>query len=1006
MKNPYLAKVVLPLLCAGAGISSAYAQGIGTVSGRVLDEKGEGLPGVTVLIDGTSVGGSTNGDGTFLIQNAPTGPQTLVISFVGFSTQRKAISVAAGQNTAVPALTISENTTLLNEAVVVGYGTQRKQDVTGSVATVSEKEFVKGQVTNPEQLVQGKIAGVSITTGGGAPGAASTVRIRGNSSLNANNDPLYVIDGVPVDKGGISGASNPLSLINPNDIESVTVLKDASATAIYGNRASNGVILITTKTGLPGEKLTVNLSSQTSVSQRFQEYDVLNADELRQIVQENGSASQAATLGTANTNWQKEIFRTAATYDNNISLTGSVGKLPFRVSYGNLNQDGIVITNNLKRNSGSISLSPVLLNDRLKVNVNAKGTRVDNRFIGNGQVGAAVLFDPTQPVFGTGEQYGLYGGYFQFLQPSGTPLGLAPSNPVASLRNTNNISTVDRLIGNVQLDYKLPFVEGLRANLNLGTDVSKGEGSTTNQSTDFGNFNPDAIGNAGLNGRYSQFNQRKIMQLLETYLAYGRNFGDTRFDVQGGYSYQTFVNKGDRFLDRRFDRTTLVNPEDTLIVPGYYSKLVFLSYFGRTTLNVKDRYLLTATIRNDNTSRFAPGNRSGWFPALGLGWRLKGEGFLADNTTISELKLRAGYGRTGQQDIGDAYDYLPRYVLGNAAAQYQLGGQPVITYRSSGYNNELRWENTTTWNLGLDYGLFDDRITGAIDVYERTSDDLLANVVVPAGGNLTNRLNANVGSLRNRGIEFVINGSAVRSQDLNVNLNFNLAYNENEITNLGRQEPGFTGYETGGIPGRTGASIQRQTVGFPINSFYAQQQVYDANGRPLQGVFVDRDGNGTVTPDESDFYHYKQPAARLTLGFTPSVGYRKLNLSMLLRANVGNYVYNGVAANLANFANANSSTGFVTNIPRDIYNTGFTTQQAFSDYYLQNASFLRAENITLGYNVGKLFNDKANLRLSAAVQNAFLITKYDGIDPEISDGIDNEFYPRARTFTFGLNIGI
>ncbi|SET12627.1 SusC/RagA family TonB-linked outer membrane protein [Hymenobacter actinosclerus] len=1006
MKNPYLAKMVLPLLCAGAGISSAYAQGIGTVSGRVLDEKGQGLPGVTVLLEGTSLGGSTNGDGTFLIQNAPAGPQTLIISFVSFTTQRQTINVTAGQNTAVPTLTLSENTTLLNEAVVVGYGTQRKQDVTGAVTAITEKDFVKGQVTNPEQLVQGKIAGVSITTVGGAPGAAATVRIRGNSSLNANNDPLYVIDGVPVDKDGISGASNPLTLINPNDIESVTVLKDASSTAIYGNRASNGVILVTTKKGLSGEKLTVNLSSQTSVSQRFKEYDVLNAGELRDIVNANGSARQIAALGTANTNWQKEIFRTAATYDNNISLTGSVGKLPFRVSYGNLYQDGIVITNNLKRNSGSISLSPVLLNDRLKVNVNAKGTRVDNRFIDDGQVGSAVLFDPTQPVFGTGDQYGLYGGYFQFLQPNGTPLGLAPGNPVASLRNTNNVSTVDRFIGNVQLDYSLPMVEGLRANLNLGTDVSKGEGATTNQPTDFGNFNAKELGTPGLNGRYKQFNQRKNMQLLEAYLAYGKQFGGTRFDIQGGYSYQSFVNKGDNFLAYRFDQNTLFNPEDKLTVPGYYSKLVLLSYFSRATLNVKDRYLLTATVRNDNTSRFAPGNRSGWFPAVGLGWRLKGEDFLANNNTISELKLRASYGRTGQQDIGGVYDYLPRYVLGDAAAQYQLGGQGIVTYRSSGYNRDLRWENTTTWNVGLDYGFLDNRISGAIEVYERKSTDLLANVNVAAGGNLTNRLNANVGSLRNRGVEFLINGAAVRSQDWNVDLNFNLAYNKNEITSLGPQTEGFTGYQVGGIPGGTGNTIQIQTVGFPSNSFYAQQQVYDANGRPLQGVFVDIDGNGMVTPNATDFYRYKQSAPRLTLGFTPSVSYRKVSLSTLFRGNVGNYVYNGVAANLANFANAKGSTGFVQNIPRDIYNTGFTSQQLLSDYYLQNASFLRCENITLGYNVGKLFNDKANLRLSAAVQNAFLITKYDGIDPEIASGIDNNFYPRARTFTFGLNLGI
>ncbi|WP_426491164.1 SusC/RagA family TonB-linked outer membrane protein [Hymenobacter sp. 102] len=1003
MKHPYLAKLALPLLCAGVSVSSAYAQGTGTVSGRVLDEKGEGMPGVTVLIEGTTLGGSTNSDGTFSIQNVPSGPHTLVMSFVGYTTQRQSISVTAGQNTAVSNFTLSENTTLLNEAVVIGYGTQRKQDVTGSVVSVSEKEFVKGQVTNPEQLVQGKIAGVSITTGGGAPGAPSSVRIRGNSSLNANNDPLYVIDGVPVDKDGISGASNPLTLINPNDIESVTVLKDASATAIYGNRAANGVILVTTKKGIQGEKLTVNLSSQTSVSKRTKTYDVLNAQEFADIIRANGSASQIATLGSASTDWQDQIFRTAATYDNNISLTGSAGKLPFRVSYGNLYQEGIVITNKLKRNSGSVSLTPILFDDHLRIDINAKGTQVDNRFIDQGQIGNAVLFDPTQPVRSSESRYAPYGGYFQFLQPNGNPLGQAIGNPVAALENTNNVSEVKRLIGNVQFDYKIHGVEGLRANLNLATDISRGEGSATTNPFDFGNFNADPVTNPNrdpnLSGRYTQYNQKKDMRLLEAYLAYGKNIGGTRFDVQAGHSYQDFVNKGDNFLAYRFNRTTLVNPTDVLTVPGYYSKLVLLSFFGRATVNVKDRYLLTATLRNDNTSRFADGNRSGIFPAVGLGWRLKGEDFLANNNTISELKLRAGWGRTGQQDIGGVYDYLPRYVLGNSAALYN----GVTTLRPSGYNRDLTWETTTTWNVGLDYGFWDNRVSGSIDAYERTSDDLLALVNVSAGANLTNQLNANIGSLRNRGLELNLNVAPVRSQDWNWDVNFNAAYNKTKITELGDQQPGFEGYLTGGIPGGTGSTIQVNTVGYPNNAFYVRQQVYGSNGRPVEGVYVDRDGNGVI--NERDNYRYKQPAPLAVLGFSSNLAYQKVNLSFLLRGNVGNYVYNSVAANLGNFSNAKGSTNYLLNLPSSIRDTGFNTQQLFSDYYLENGSFLRCENITLGYNVGKIFTEKANLRLSAAVQNAFLITKYNGLDPEIAGGIDNNFYPRARTFTFGVNVG-
>ncbi|WP_188557405.1 SusC/RagA family TonB-linked outer membrane protein [Hymenobacter glacieicola] len=1006
MKHPYLAKLALPLLCAGVSVSSAYAQGIGTVSGRVLDEKGEGMPGVTVLIEGTSLGGSTNSDGTFSIQNVPSGSHTLVMSFVGYTTKRLPINVTAGQNTAVAGLSMSENTTLLNEAVVVGYGVQRRQDVTGSIATVQAKDFVPGQVTNPEQLVQGKIAGVNITTGGGAPGAATTIRIRGGSSLNANNDPLFVVDGVPVDKGGISGASNPLSLINPNDIESVTVLKDASALAIYGNRASNGVVLITTKRGVQGEKFTVNFSSQTSVSRPFRTYEVLGADEFRSLIQANGSASQVATLGTANTDWQDEIFRTATTLDNNISLSGNLGKVPFRVSYGNLYQEGIVITNKLKRNTGAISLSPVVLDGHLRIDVNAKGTQLENRFIDNGAIGGALFYDPTQPVRSAESQFTPFGGYYQYLTPTGVPLTLAPGNPVAALRNTNNISDVQRFIGNVQLDYKFHFLPELRANLNLATDLSRGSGSSTSSVTDFGNFNSTAT-NVNQNGRYSQYKQDKDMRLLEFYLAYNKQLGEnTKFDVQAGYSYQDFETQGPLYLPYRFDRTTLFTLGQTQTVTGYYDPFRLISYFGRANFTVKDRYLLTATLRNDNTSRFGEDNRSGYFPAIGLGWRLKGEEFLANNTTITELKLRAGYGTTGQQEIGGPFDYLPRYVTGRSTVQYQFGvdanGNPIFVtaLRPSGYNNDLKWETTTTYNVGLDWGIFDNRLSGTVDVYQRESNDLLANVFVPAGG-LANQLNRNIGSLRNRGVEVALNASPVRSDDFTWDLNFNVAYNKTKITDLGPQQENFPGYLVEGIPGGTGTTVQINSVGFPNNAYYVYQQVYGENGRPLEGIYVDRNGDGTV--NEQDLYRYKQRAPLATFGLSTNFAYKKFSLNAVLRANTGNYVYNSLAGNLANFANANTSTGFVGNLPVGIRDTGFRTQQVLSDYYVENGSFIRGENITLGYNVGKIFREGSNLRLTAAVQNVFLITKYKGLDPEIFNGVDNNFYPRSRTFTFGVN---
>ena len=1002
MKHPYLAKLLFLLLFAAFGFPSrAFAQ-TGSVSGRVIDGKNEGIPGATVLIEGTTLGSSSNVDGTYNIQSVPAGPHTLVVSFVGYNSVRRPVTVVAGQNAEVT-VSLTENTTQLSEAVVVGYGTQRRQDVTGAVATVDSKQFVQGQVTNPEQLIQGKIAGVSITSAGGAPGAASTIRIRGNSSLNANSDPLYVIDGVPVDKNGIDGASNPLSLINPSDIETFTVLKDASATAIYGNRASGGVILITTKKGLQGEKLRVEVNSQTGISTVARRYQTLSADEFRGLIQANGLDTQYKTLGTANTNWQNEIFRNAATFDNTVSLIGSVAKVPFRVSYGNLNQEGIVITNKLQRNSGSVSLSPTLLDNHLRIDINAKGSVVDNRFADYGTVAGAALYDPTQPVTSGESRFSRYGGYYQFLNTgTGAPLGNAPGNPVASLNNTRDISKVKRLIGNVQLDYKVHGIEGLRANLNLGLDVSRSQGYKDIASTDFGNYNT-ASAAPGLNGSYKEYAQDKDMRLLEASLAYGNQVGGTKFDVQGGYAYQDFTYQGPNFLTYRSDRTTLINPDEKLTNTNYYGKLVMLSYFGRATANVKDKYLLTATLRNDNTSRFRPGYRSGWFPALGLAWRIKNEDFLKDNNTLSELKLRAGYGRTGQQDLGQGYyDTQPRYVLGSSGSQFLFGNASNgFIAGPQGYNSTLTWETTNTYNAGLDLGFLENRLTATIDVYQRTATDLLARVNLPAGSNLTDRLDANIGSLRNRGIELGLNYGLLRSQDLNWNVNLNGAYNVNKITDLGRQLSGFPGYKTGDIGGGTGFTGQINAVGQPVNSFYVYQQVYGTDGRPVQGVYVDRDGNGTSV---NDYYTYKQAAPLVTLGFSSNITYKKLVFAFTLRSNLGNYAYNGNAATLANYANAKTSLGFVNNLNPDVRNTSFTTQQVFSDYYVENASFLRCQNISLGYNVGKVLG-ASTLRVTGNVQNAFLITNYSGVDPEISNGIDRNFYPTARTYTLGLALG-
>ncbi|TGD82360.1 SusC/RagA family TonB-linked outer membrane protein [Hymenobacter wooponensis] len=1019
MKHPYLAKLVFPLLCAGVSVSSAYAQGVGTVSGRILDEKNEGMPGVTVLIEGTTFGGSTNSDGTFSIQGVPAGQHTLVMSFVGYTTRRQTIAVTAGQNTTVAPTALAENTTLLNEAVVVGYGTQRRQDLTGAVEQISEKQFVKGQVTNPEQLVQGKVAGVQITTGGGAPGAGSQILIRGGSSLSASNSPLIIIDGVPVDNTGLAGASNPLSLINPNDIESITVLKDASSTAIYGVRASNGVILVTTKKGVQGDTFHVNVSTQQSLATVAKYADVLSADEFRRLTQERGTASQLSTLGTANTDWQKEIYRTAYTADNNVSISGSAGPVPYRVSGGYLAQQGLLKNNDLKRYSGAISLTPVLLNGNLRATINLKGSWIDNNFSNQGAVGAAVAFDPTQPVRVNGSegnpsglspgQLGTYGGYTEFanLDKDGNLVlnTLAPRNPVGLINQRRDRSTVKRSIGNIQLDYKLPFLTGLSANVNLGYDIQRGDGTTFVPANAGSDFNRQ-----GLNNNYSQDLNNS---LLEAYAKYERTLGIGRLELLAGYSYQKFENRTYVFNNYRADRSIFepvslsYTGQDT-----YLNRNVLVGFYGRLNYNIADKYLFTGTFRADGTSRFSP-DHFGYFPSGAFAWRVKGEDFLKNSEAISELKVRLGYGQTGQQDLGgNYYPFLANLTYGSLTAQYQLGDTFYRTLRSDQYNPNITWETTTTYNAGIDYGFFGGRFYGSVDVYKRDTRDLLNFVNIPALSGLSNAGTFNVGSLTNKGIEVIANVDAVKGDDFNVTVNGNLTYNQNRITKLNTvSSANDVGNLTGGIAGGAGNTIQVNSVGYAAQSFYVNQQVYGANGKPLEGVYVDRNGDGSI--NSSDRYRYKSARPDYIIGGGANLSYRGANLAFTLRSNIGNYVYNNRASEA--FYDQ-STTGFVVNRNREVLRSNFNSAQYFSDYFVENASFLRMENVTLGYNFGELVRKGTNLSLSFAVQNVFLITKYNGIDPEIYNagtagapatvGIDNAIYPRPRTFTVGLNLGI
>ena len=969
-----------------------------SITGKVTDATtNEGLIGVTVLIEGTYSGTVTDVDGNYTVKVTPTAK--LVFSFIGYETQTLAVGQLAKLNVAM-----KTETKGLDEVVVIGYGTVKKSDATGAVSTVSSKDFNKGAITSAQDLLAGKSAGTVVTSNSGAPGSGSTIRIRGGSSMSASNDPLIIIDGFPVSNSGISGLANPLSTINPNDIESMTILKDASATAIYGSRASNGVILITTKKGVTGKPMLIEYNGTFGVSTVNKYMDVLSGDEFRALAFDLAKRSQVGLsmgaltrLGKENTNWQKEIYRTAITHDHNLSMSGGMSKMPYRISLGYTGQDGILKTTDMKRETMSIGLDPRFFDDHLKVNINLKGSYTLQNFGDAGAVGSAVAFDPTQPVRNGNTKFG---GYFTWvnlsdvigdgmMNPNGGPNPIGVANPVALLEQTDNRSYVTRSLGNVQLDYKFHFLPELRANMNAGYDYFNTNGH--NYATDNAAFTY----RSGI-GRLLDYTQSGKSQLFDFYLNYVKDFKsiNSKLDATAGYSWQHFYKDGSN-LSRNGDGSQ-VSDNSRFINENY-----LVSFFGRVNYSLKDRYLLTLTVRDDGSSRFSKKNRWGLFPAAAFAWKIKDEFFLKDISTVSDLKLRLGYGVTGQQDIGNDYPYLPVYRESTSTAQYQFGNTFYNTLRPNPYDANIKWEETTTYNVGLDYGFLNNRITGSIDVYDRKTKDLLNFIPIAAGSNFSNFLTTNVGNLENKGAEFSINGRVVESKDWTWNVGFNAAYNENKITKLTKtDDPNYPGVDVGGIGGGVGNMIQNQRVGFPSNSFFVFQQVYGSNGMPIEGLYVDRTGSGgTVTSNNLNKYHYKKPAPDYTIGINTRVSYKNVDFSFSGRSNIGNYVYNNVASG-ALYSTVYNQSGFYNNLPRLVNNAKFTNTQYFSDFYVENASFFKMDNISLGYNFVKAFK----ARVSLTVQNAFTITKYKGLDPEVDGGIDNNFYPRPRVYVLGVNL--
>ena len=1000
------------ILCA---IAPLWAQNV-KVSGRITSaDDGTALPGVSIVEKGTTNGTVTDVDGSFSVNVSPTA--VLAFSFVGYVTQE----VSVNGRTTID-LALAGDVKSLSEIVVVGYGEMEKKDVTGVVTAVNSKSFNQGAIVSPDNLIIGKVAGVQITPNSGEPGGQSTIRVRGGTSITASNEPLYVIDGVPIDNtphnpGGLANGRNPLNFINPSDIETFTVLKDASAAAIYGSRAANGVIIITTKKGKAGAPR-VTYDGYVSVASAAKRYDVFNGPQFQEVVAAK-APSNLKFLDNNNTDWQDEILQTAIGQSHNITVSGGADKLSYRISVGHQDIEGIIKTSYTKRTSFALNLSQNMLNDNLTITTNIKGAVTNDRFSAD-VLGSALAFAPTAPVKDPASPFG---GYFEWYNraANGAPLRdpttgkiiydlQTVDNPVSQIDQTQDFGETFRSIGNVQFDYKIPQVKGLRANVNLGYDITRGERKR---------FRPSTLIGAALDtGEVKYENNNRISPLMEMYLNYTRDIGaDHHIDVTAGYSYQSFSAEYYGFRSYRlstdiygFNNPAVANKTDVTNPNAQNNRLI--SFFGRANYSFKDRFLLTINLRHDGSTKFGQITRWGTFPSAAVGWRVIDESFMQGLTnTFSDLKLRVGYGVTGNQEIGN-YLYLPSYTSGTNTAQYQFGNSFVSTFRPNGYNEALKWEQTASLNIGLDYAILNGRVSGSLELYQKNTKDLLFEKNLPAGANLSNRLTDNIGKLRNRGIELMVNVVALHTTDWSVNLGFNAAYNRNTVQRLdGNTDPNFIGYEATGISGGTGNNIQLLKVGETVNSFYVYKQKY-ANGHPIpDGVDANDDGevnladmyedtNGDGVVNDRDRRPYKKPYPSYMLGFAPSVTYKRFDLNFTMRANLGNYVYNNMASSTANYNRLTDIKPY--NMLTSVLKTNFTTPQLFSDYYVEKASFLRMDNITLGYSVPDVSGMK--FRVYASAQNLFVLTKYTGLDPEIQNGVDNNLYPRSRTFILGVNL--
>jgi len=945
-----------------------------SINGIVTDEiSSSPIAGVNVLVKGSNTGTATDFDGNYSI-NLKKG-DILSFSYVGYKTQQ----VTLGDQTSLN-IVLTEDTSSLDEIVVIGYGSVKKEDLTGAADLVTSEDFNQGPVLSPQQLIVGKIAGVSVTSSSGSPGDGQSIRIRGLGSLSLTNSPLIVLDGLPLNDGGVGGSRNPLNMVSPNDIESMVILKDASATAIYGSRGANGVILITTKKGRDsGFKFNYN-SSLTTYSAENQ-VDVLTASEFTELITSGGNADAIAALGSSNTNWQDQIYNRATGTENSLSVVGNAYGIPMRASVSLGDHEGILMGDNFKRTNASLSLRPNLLNDKLKIELNTRLMNTENRFANRGAIGSALRFDPTKPVF-NGSQYG---GYFSWIDSAtGNQAAIgAPTNPLALLNMIDDVSEVDRIVSNLKLDYDLNFIKGLTATINVGIDQSKSVGSTATSEL-------IPTSDPTWNGSLSRYEQEATNNLFDAYLTYNTSFKENHnLNFVLGHSYQSF-----EFDNYSFDSEAQEDGNDFEFIDK--SKNVLLSYFGRLNYDFDGKYLLTATLRADASSKLNPNDRWGYFPSLAAAWNIHNEEFFKGNI-FNSLKLRVGYGEVGNVNgLGD-YKFLTRYTGSTSTAYYQFGNSFYQTYRPEPINPDLRWEIGETLNIGVDYSMFNDKLNGSINVYNKTTKDLIAYTLVDPFTNFGNRIDANIGDMQNRGIELSFNIPIIKTDEFEYTLDANIAFNDNVVTRLPDQQ------FIGGISGGVGNNIQTHVEGESPYSFLVYQQVYNNNGAPIEGVYVDRNGDDIINDD--DRYIKEDPFADIIMGFTETIKWKSWDLTATARASLGNYAYNNVSSNSVLNQTWNTFE-ILNNIHSDYLSTGFenlTENSLLSDHYIQEASFFKIDNITLGYTIPD-FLGECNLRIYGSLQNVATFTNYDGIDPEIYGGIDNNFYPRPRTGVFGINI--